>query len=140
MILRKNMSIILKNKCLNILIHGSLNFIHKNVVRVVYTRMYLFTHFTLNYNDINVYLYIKYKMQNNIIIYLFTSLKSKLNKGSIYLFTSCNPNCNEEMLMNYGRNLWLWIGQHLHSIGWDLCWTPKMKFVVIEYIENEQWG
>ena len=44
-------------------------------------------------------------MQNNIFIYLFTSLKSKLNKGSIYLFTSCNPNCNEEMLTNYGRNL-----------------------------------
>ena len=44
-------------------------------------------------------------MQNNIFIYLFTSLKSKLNNGSIYLFTSCNPNCNKEMLTNCGRNL-----------------------------------
>ena len=44
-------------------------------------------------------------MQNNIFIYLFTSLKSKLNNRSIYLFTYCNPNCNEEMLTTYGRNL-----------------------------------
>ena len=38
---------------------------------------------------------------NNINIYLFTSLTSKLKNGNIYLFTYCNTNCNEEMLMNY---------------------------------------
>ena len=42
---------------------------------------------------------------NNINIYLFTSLTSKLNNGNIYLFTYCNTNCKEKMLTNYGRNM-----------------------------------
>ena len=67
---------------------------------------------------------------NNINIYSFTSLPSKLNNGNIYLSTDCNTNCKEEMLTNYGRNMWLWIGQHLDSIDCDLCWTPEMKFAI----------
>ena len=71
-------------------IHGTLNFIHKNVVKWVYTSLpCLFTSLTLNYNDIYVYLFTSLSANyNNINIYLFTSLKSELNKISIFLFTS----------------------------------------------------
>ena len=74
-------------KCMHTPIHGSINFLNKNVVTEVYTSpVYWFTSLNLNLDEIAIYFYTTLNGLKQITITKF------------YLFTYIDPNCNEEML------------------------------------------